>query len=547
MEDGTIDTSITVDDVTSSDNYSLSPQEALVFDNYNSLNRGRGDVAGVGDGTLNMNDYYPGYENGGHGTYSGSQVGNIPLFGGGGALVPMGMYDARDLALRRAALQKAKEVEDFRKAQKVPVSKLVNINDTLSNEYIDFQQKSWDRALKLSGGDPNKATYFLKNNPDYNKKTRSYENLARIGDDIVNKTAQDELDERSGKFTPTPRYKALRSKLYKAVNPSDPEFKNVADIYRTMQQERDFSDAVEQVTKRAFADERGMTGVDTNSDEFLKVYNNSVKEWSPDQVEGFARVLNDQFYQGSDYWTPERVKQGVKDMLRGKVSEKKLTVQQKKDNDGTDEYTVNDISSEPSSTNVYVRQTNAPDGTTRTEEGVITGDFGVTHKKQLDAVIPNGAHVYINDPSNGLLKSSAVSPNAKTKLFKTELIRVYDGSDKNLQGTPLSEKQISEKIPFKWEAMTKGVVTETDEDGNKVEKQIFVPSKEVENVLVKKRGKDGVTVEKGIPVDKLYQEADKRNANISQPQKSKLKINDVVSGYKFLGGDPNDAKNWKKQ
>lgn len=329
------DSTVNVDDVTKNDLY-MSPREAQVFDQYNQVYNGQSQQGNSGDGTLNMNDYFPGYEGGGHGNYYGSVVGSVPLFGGGGALAPMAMYDARDAAIRRAVLQKQKEVEDFRKAQKTPVSKLTNINDHLTNEYIDYQQNSWDKALKLSGGDPHKATYLLKNDAEYKKKTQSFENMARLGDDIVNKTAQDELDERAGNFTPTPRYKELRSRLYKSLDPTHPEFKNMAGVYRTMQLERDFSHAVDQVTKRAFADEHGYSGVDINDPEFVKVYNSSVKEYSPEQIEGFAQVLNDNFYQGSDYWTPDRVKKDVANMLRGKVKTSKLSVQQNNDSAADD-------------------------------------------------------------------------------------------------------------------------------------------------------------------------------------------------------------------
>lgn len=510
--------------------FNLSPEESDAFDQYQQAKYGNPST-----GALSNSSYYPNLnDNVAVGSYSGSQIGNTTLFAPGAAVVPLGMLDARDLAVQKAAMQKMKDVEDFKRSFKAPTSKLVNINDNLREGYFKHIDDSWKGAMKAAGGDANKAAYILQNNPEFHQREKSFQDLAKYGDDIVTKTAQDEQDIKTGKFTPTPTYKALKDKLYKAADPNSPEFKDLGNVYRTMQVERDFSDAFNDVTKKMVASETGYAGADLNDPEFIKIYKKKVKEWSPEQKAAVASTLSENIYHGSDYFTPEKVKKDVNGLLSGVQTTKDVDVKQTRAGSGDDDYTENDISKEPSNNNVYTStgKGNAPN------TGNLVGDYGVTHKKEIKATIPTGRTVFINDDKNGLIKSGEVNPNADTKLFKTELVKVLDGSKltgtaKEHDGTPQSEEQIKDGRPWKWAVMTKGVITEGTGD-EKTQKEFLIPSKEVENALVKQRGKDGSVI-KGIPVDKLYSEADKRNAEISK-SKTPAAATKNTAGKKTIKG-----------
>lgn len=476
-------------------------------------------------GKLGVMDYYPTLNQPVNvGGYSGSVIGSTTLFAPGGAIVPMGMFDAREKAIQDAALMKAKEVDAFRQQfTKAPTSKLVNINDQLREQYFGFVDNSWKKALQKANGNANLATQLLKNDPNFSAKEKSYQDLAKYGDAIVNKIATDDEDIKTGRFTPTPSYMALKQKMLTALDPSHPDFKNLGNTFRQMKVERDFADAYNDVTKNMVAQQLGYAG-DVNSSDFIKVYEKTIKEWSPEQKAAVVDQMKN-FYHKNDYFTEDKITKDVNAMMSGKWETKKLDVKERREpNDGAGySYSENDISKEPSSTNVFVsRGQNASP-----LQGEMVGAYGVTHKKPIPAVIPTGRTMFINDEKNGLIKTSEVSPNSDIKLFKTELVKVYDGDGPH-KGTPLSEQQIKEGRKFKWQAMTKGVAT--DPDGT--EKQFFIPTKEVENSLVKNRDKSG-KVTQGVPVDKLYEEADKLNSQSKQKQAPAAKSTDFRSKYNY--------------
>ena len=480
-------------------------------------------------GALSENAYYPGGVNRptGVGTYSGSLIGSTTLFAPGAGVVPLGMLDARDAAVQKAAYKKQKDVSDFRDKFKAPTSKLTNINEKLTSQYFGFVDDSWKEAMKKSGGDASKATFLLKNDPAFKAKEKSYQDYAKHGDAIVNKVAQDEQEIKSGKFTPTGSYNEAKKKLYTALDPSNEEFKNLGSLFNQMQIERDFSDSFNDVTKKMVASQTGYAGADLNDPEFAKIYEGTVKSWSPEQKAAVAKTLTENIYAGSDYFTPEKIKKDVDGLLSGVQKESKLNLKAKRAPEGGADYQYNenDISKEPASTNAFTSrgQGNAP-GT-----GEIVSDYGVSHKKPIKAIIPTGRTLFINDEQNGMIKSNEVNPNADVQLQKTKLIKVLSSTTKN-DGTPLTEEQLKDgKLKYRWQPMTEMTITEgTGED--KVQKTAYIPAKEVENYLVKKKNTKTGAVEMGIPVDKFEAEAAKRNAELGGGGK---KTEDLRKKYNY--------------
>jgi hypothetical protein len=492
MADETADSTVNVDDVTQNDLY-MSPHEARVYDRYQQSN---GYNNSDGDGTLNQNDYFPGYVPGGGGNYSGSIVGNIPLFGGGGALVPMGMYDARDLAIRKAALAKAKEVEDFRKSQsKAPVSKLVNTNDKRTADYIDFQNKSFDKALELSGGDPHKATYMLKNDPEYQKKTQAYHNDALMSDNIADFIAKTDQEQKEGKFFQTPKFKELRGRMLSALDSSSPEFKNQANIFRNMQMERDFSQAADEVAKRAFANEHGLAGIDTNDPDFIKVYNGTEKQWTPDQIEGFNKILIDNHYAGSDYMTPEKVKEMSKAFFSGKVSHPTVSVQQKHEDKFGSGKTINDVAN-PEEVGVINGAVVNDNGTTVPGNFTYSQYDGLT-LDPIEAIIPVNAKGF--NPNTGNLDKNI--GNVKAKVGSVFNAIVSDVSGGKYNGVMVSNEHAgrfksgqTKVVPMVAIQYDKKVKDEDGKEHNETHSS-FVPLSSVKNSLIGPKGQNKEAIE----------------------------------------------------
>lgn len=474
---------LTTEDV-SSDELFMSPEEQTVFDQYRAQ---RGPVDSGFTGALPVNAYYP---DAGHniavGHYGGREIGNTTIFAPGGGLVPLGMMDARDRAIQMAAAGKAKEVDDFRKQFKAPTSKLTNINENLTDEYINHIQGSWQKALKKTGGDGNAAKFMLQNDPDFWKKEKSYQDMAKMGDDIAAKTAQDELDIRSGKFTPTPAYKSLQNRLYKAINPADPEFKNLGNIYRTMQIERDFSDAFTDVTKDMVAEQLGKSGADLNDPEFIKEWERTVKSWSPEQKEGVAKTLQESFFPDSDYWTPEKIKQNVDYRLRGSQTDSKTNVTQKRE-DNTDKYTVKDISEEQSAINGNVIQT----GGTLREAKYPTSD-GLTFKTPVNIVLPVGTKAV--DLQAGGVRNRDIG-NMKAEIggiFNASTYKALGEKDAEFDGMMLDEKNAKERKGAMVTPMVSVKYTKKNEEGDDEVVSTFVPLASIKNAVMNKGNKEAI-------------------------------------------------------
>jgi hypothetical protein len=191
-------------------NFNMTPQQQDMYDSF---------YQNKGTGALPFNAYYPGHNNptGYAGTYSGSWNGgsiNMPLFAPQGALVPLGMMDARDAAINHAALQKAKNVQDFQDElnKTIKPSKLTNINEMLFEKYHELNKTSWDKAMKQNGNDPAKATYALKNNKDYNAKRNAFEYWRANADGAFDKMAEIHKDMDAGKIV-SPKLIATMNKV----------------------------------------------------------------------------------------------------------------------------------------------------------------------------------------------------------------------------------------------------------------------------------------------------------------------------------------------
>lgn len=289
-------------------------------------------------GALGLHDYYPDANHQiGVGNYGGSEIGSTTLFAPGGGLVPLGMMDARDAAVHKAALTKMKDLEDFHnKWDKSPETKLVNIQPRLTEDYHNFLQNAWHGAMKKAGNDPNLASQYIESSPDFKQKHQSYLDLAKYGNDIVEKVAKDDLDIKTGRFTPTPSYNEAKEKLLKASDPNSPEFKNMGNYFRTMHVERDFADAFNDVTKQLVMNQTG-SAYPVDSPEFLSTYKTTLKSYTPEQKAVVKKHLED-IYAHSDYFTPAKIAKEVDGLLSATQKETSMTAHMKPEGDGDQEF-----------------------------------------------------------------------------------------------------------------------------------------------------------------------------------------------------------------
>ena len=324
----------------------LSPQEQEAFSQYQS------QQMDPTTGALRMSDYYPGFTNGGAvGTYSGNQIGSVSLFGGGGALVPIGMMDARDAALTRATLQKQKEVADFRKQfDKAPVSKLTNINQGLGNGYIDLVDKTWQKSLKKANGNPNVASRIMDNDIEFKKQLRSYEDLARQGDAVVGKIADIEARVKAGDVM-SPALIEAKNRVLMDMNPDSPGFRHLSNSIIRMDADREFSDAANEALMRVVPNETGQAWDRSNADQ-MRVFKESVEKLSPETKQSVIDNLK-KIYEGSTMYSPEYIERNAGGLMNWEKTKQDLHLSQKREN--TDNYSNDSVIERSNEKNTTVR------------------------------------------------------------------------------------------------------------------------------------------------------------------------------------------------
>lgn len=315
--------SVNVEDVQSM-NFDMSPEEQDMFDSQMAQR--------PSTGALPQNAYYPGYNsNVAVGGYSGSEIGSTTLFAPNSALVPIGMMDARDAAVQKAALQRAQEVDLFKKglSANAPTSKLTNINEDLTNKFYSFIGSSWKQALKSAGNDPNKAKYMIENNPSFSAKKKAFYDFAKYGDDLAKtKASIDEL-RKTGKFIESPRLKQIEEELFNIKGIDDPNFEKFGNLYRTYKMEEEISADLNTLMNNVKMDKASKMGVDPNSPDFIHAWESDEEKYGEDTKKFIKEELM-RSREGSDIYTPKVINDMVDKAMSTVIQNEKQTLTKKR-------------------------------------------------------------------------------------------------------------------------------------------------------------------------------------------------------------------------
>jgi len=297
---------VTVDDV-SNYNFGLSPDEEQLYNQSQEQFRPVSQPLGV-------HDYYPNQGDPiGVGQSSGRIIGSQTQYVPNGGLVPIGMWDARDAAIQKAAMAKAKDVADWKaKNAKAPTSKLTNINENITKEFFNHQESAWKQAMKASGGDANKAKFLLENNQDYQAKNKSFYDSAKMGDAVVEQDIQLANDIKSGKMVETPAMAEARQKLHLSLNPENPEFKDLANRYTAFQAVKEYNDAYNTVLDKMTREQLASSGIDESNPDYINEYQSTREYMRDDQKQAIEDNLNTLYKgRGDDFYTPEFIHKDV--------------------------------------------------------------------------------------------------------------------------------------------------------------------------------------------------------------------------------------------
>ena len=516
---GAANPTLNVEDVQNAPSYQLSPAEQAMFNEQRSS---------PSTGALSPHDYYPTLNSPINvGNYSGSVIGSTSLFAPEGALVPIGMMDARDAAVQRAALQKAKEVQDFRaKLEKdAPTSKLVGINEDLTNEYFNHLDSSWEKALDDNGGDANKAMYALQNNPDFQRKTKSFHDLKASGDAVFNKIADVQDRQAKGEVI-SPELQMYMKKAQEALDPQHPDFKNLSNYVLGMDAEQELGHSLNNVAKDVFMQENPGVWSDTSDPDFLKSYESSDKFYTPEHKQYMKETLKS-IYPNSTLYSPQRIDKAVEDFASAHQKTLKQSIHNKPSDKGdVEDLNVADISEEKGSllgkvagegktADTYDEKGNVKTQGqygTKDREGNFTQQDGLTFKKPVNVVIPAGADV--TDMETGKKRTDKAVRNAtiggiyNAYTYKGQIV------DDEFMKDPKKAK-LARVTP-----MVTAIFKEKDEEGKEVETTGHVPLEQVKNSLRGKRNQNDKVLDEYFTraKEKTAKLGDTGKANITETQ-----------------------------
>jgi len=155
-------------------------------------------------GRLPNEAYYPNMNDPiAKGNYSGSVIGSTTLFAPGGGLVPYGIIDAREQAMRGAAEKRAKQISDFESglANAVPQTTHKVVQPQLQKVFWEGMNKVTPYLQKKYG--KNWATAG-KNDPVLKQYLSGMNSLATQENSIADKYALIQNQIKSGDFVATP-------------------------------------------------------------------------------------------------------------------------------------------------------------------------------------------------------------------------------------------------------------------------------------------------------------------------------------------------------
>ena len=239
---------------------------------------------------LGIQDYYP---NVGRdiavGTFSGSRIGSQTIYSGAGALLPMGLYDARKRALKDAAKSKQAEIDKILTVpDTTPQLKEAFSAYALKKKYEDLARNNFDPALYSRDLEARKNDIML----EATAKNLTY----------ATQMAQKQLDAtmpkdgKPGNYMPEEQKKLLRELLTGAMEDPEAFFsgkKNVNDYHRNVKQYSDGTVWVDGMIKQWTTNpvevpvnlktgvaltEENVAEINTAADAFLK----SVQDGNPD-------------------------------------------------------------------------------------------------------------------------------------------------------------------------------------------------------------------------------------------------------------------------
>lgn len=522
-----IEASVTVNDIAAVQPEGIDPYQQQIYDQMRRYNstipvQARSTYFPSADIPINK------------GSYSGSIVGNVPIFAPS-ELVPYGVFDARQQALKDAAAAKAKELDDFNKMFAVaPETSRKAVQQQLQSGYYDWLNK-WEGIGKQRYGDD--WTKYLKGDTQFLKEQQSWQTLAQYNTQLVDQVAEMNALIKTGDFNASPETLRSRNAVLSGVDglakPGDPNAGALSQNVLRFTLDYDLDKAVNTELDKLIQDTyESYPGISSQG-----IYDLLTSTKTTGTNKNKVQMLSDSLYAtryaGSDYITPEMIQRNIEAKLGKKVERKFETQANQFSNAGgaADVYTDNDIEEtsqfnttaavegegETYSVDENGKTILVPASNDRTE--AVTSYAGVSFKKPIVTTTAKG------ETMTDLATGSPVKTTGSETISwgETKVVPTYRNPDTGAI-IVLTDKQMETpwKLPanVEYRTMAIGKYKEPKIDASTGavigvnDVTVAKPASELENALVSQRAADGKII-RGIPLDKQ----DQRAAQLNQEKK----------------------------
>ena len=255
------------------------------------------------------------YANINKGSYSGSIVGNIPIFVDS-QMISFAPEQARQQQLQIAAAKKAKEIKDLEsELYKVPQLKNAPDQPEMNDMYINGIEK-WKQ---MYGGD----VVSLQKDPRFIRWREDVKTAGKINDAAYEQYAQmgKEMDEGKKYFSPETRksYQSFLGGLATLGDPTNPQAQNFTSKAFKLNQSYDLDMAVDELKKGYEASVTETDPEKIGRGGIYDILQSTKTTGSQEEVDKLGKWLYKSKYEGTGTFTEQEVINRVKDAIHVKT------------------------------------------------------------------------------------------------------------------------------------------------------------------------------------------------------------------------------------
>lgn len=440
------------------------------------------------------------------GSYSGSVVGNVPIFAPS-MMAPVGVFDAKRQALKAAADAKVKEIDDFMTAfGKAPETSRKAVQEQLDSGYYDWLTQWQGIAQQRYGEDWVK---HLRNDTQFLKEEQSWNTLAQYNTQLVDQVAGIQAQIKTGDFVADPMLLASMNAVMSGVDglatPGSKEAGALSQNVLKMQAFYDLDTAVntslDELIQDVYETNPGIDGQGI----YDVLTTTKVTGTDKNKIQALSDSLYDSRYAGGSYITRDMIQRNIEAKLGKKVERTVQTQANQFSNSGGAYDVYQDSDLEPEST---INTTMASGGDFKGAVVPTTTYAGVTFKKPITTMVAQGESM--TNMGNGSVIKAPGSVQVTWGESRVVPVRRDPATGSVIVLNDTQAAGLTTGVEYMPMAFGEYAVPAAYPGDPPQVVKVAKPTAQLSNAMVSKWNPDG-TVARGVPIDKQQAKADELN------------------------------------